>query len=671
MTAIDIPLDDTLFEFLKGKYSKAISKFPDSGSRIELDWDELAQCDGVDKYLQENPSYLIYMLEKAAHEILEELIGAETKKMRRGVKIALVNTPDMIAMREIRGDLTSKFIRVRGTVIRMSDVETIPLRLDMRCEEDHITITKANDDLSIFPPKKCTVGGCGGNLTVIGGVYEDYQILDMQERSEDLPSGMLPKIISVFLRGDLVDTASMGDTIEAGGIVRAELSKWINLSSKIQTFRQRLHANYVTRMTAKEEPIDRMDEIMQMANMSEDGLTGVLVGSFAPHIYGSDVIKESILLTIVSAPSTVLDDGTRIRGEINTFLLGDPGTAKSEMGKAAYSVAPKAFYTSGKGASGVGLTAATIQDKITGAYMLEPGIVVLADGGLAVIDEFDKMEQKDRSTLHECMEQGHVSIARGGINARLNARSSVLAIANPHFGRYDPFKSIIDNVPSIPIPLLTRFDLIFVIRDIPSGEKDKQIAEHIIHTITNGIKSSGDVKIDNRLLSLYLKHAKTLKPTITKDAQDMIRDHYLKLRLNSEDDIISHRQLGGLIRLTLARARLLLKAKADKSDAERAIYIMKQMLENSTTDPDSGQTSITEINTGRSGGSVRKERLFMDIINGMKSDAFGVHAEELMREMIASGKWDRGEAMVYIQRMLRESIIYERATDKYQLVSGG
>ena len=151
----------------------------------------------------------------------------------------------------------------------------------------------------------------------------------------------------------------------------------------------------------------------------------------------------------------------------------------------------------------------------------------------------------------------------------------------------------------------------------------------------------------------------------------MIRDHYLKLRLNSEDDIISHRQLGGLIRLTLARARLLLKAKADKSDAERAIYIMKQMLENSTTDPDSGQTSITEINTGRSGGSVRKERLFMDIINGMKSDAFGVHAEELMREMIASGKWDRGEAMVYIQRMLRESIIYERATDKYQLVSGG
>ena len=126
MTAIDIPLDDTLFEFLKGKYSKAISKFPDSGSRIELDWDELAQCDGVDKYLQENPSYLIYMLEKAAHEILEELIGAETKKMRRGVKIALVNTPDMIAMREIRGDLTSKFIRVRGTVIRMSDVETIP-----------------------------------------------------------------------------------------------------------------------------------------------------------------------------------------------------------------------------------------------------------------------------------------------------------------------------------------------------------------------------------------------------------------------------------------------------------------------------------------------------------------------------------------------------------------
>ena len=673
MTAIDIPLDDALLGFLKGnsKYSKAISQFPDSGARVEIDWAELDRCNGVGDYLREKPAYLLYALEKAAYEMLQENLGAETKKMQRRVKIALVNTPTEISMRKIRGDMVAKFIRVLGTVIRMSDVETIPLKLDFECENEHIYSVIANDDLSIFIPKKCTVKGCGANHTIIGGVYEDYQVLDMQERSEDLPSGMLPKIINVFLRGDLVDTARMGDIVEIGGIVKSELSKRIKLSSEIQTFRQRLHANYVIRMIEKNEQIDRMDEINKLAEMSEEELTGVLVDSFSPHIYGSDVIKESILLTIVSAPSTVLDDGTRIRGEINTFLIGDPGTAKSEMGKAAYRVAPKAFYTSGKGASGVGLTAATIRDEITGAFMLEPGIVVLADGGLAVIDEFDKMEQKDRSALHECMEQGHASIARGGINARLNARTSVLAIANPHFGRYDPFKSIIENVPSIPIPLLTRFDLIFVVRDIPSSEKDKKIAEHIIHTIADGLKPTGTNKVDTKLLSLYLKHAKTLKPVITQEAQETIRDHYLKLRLNSEDDIISHRQLGGLMRLTLARARLLLKKKADKSDAERAIYVMKQMLDNSTTDPDSGQTSITEINTGRSGGSVRKERLFMDIINGMKADAFGVHVEELTREMVASGKWERGEAAQYIQRMLQESIIYERATDKYQLVSGG
>ena len=518
----------------------AISRFPDAGARVKIDWADLARhISSIGDHLRDNPSYLLYTIEQAAYELLTEIIGGKAKKLRRSIKISLMNTPTEVSMREIRGDMTSKFIRVRGTVIRMSDVETIPLRLDFKCEEEHSSYVTANDDLSIFMPKKCTEKGCGANLMIVDGIYEDYQILDMQERSEDLPSGMLPKIINVFMRGDLVDTASMGDIVEVGGIVRADLSKKIKLGSEIQTFRQRLHANYVTRMTEKEEPIDRMEEIMKMADMSEDMLTSILVNSFAPHIYGSDVIKESILLTIVSAPSTMLDDGTRIRGEINTFLIGDPGTAKSEMGKSAYSVAPKAFYTSGKGASGVGLTAATIQDKITGTYMLEPGIVVLADGGLAVIDEFDKMEQKDRSALHECMEQGHASIARGGINARLNARTSVLAIANPHFGRYDPFKSIIDNVPSIPIPLLTRFDLIFVIRDIPERGKDEKIAKHIINTITDGLQPNGVKKVDKKLLSLYLKHAKTLKPVITEDAKEIITQHYLKLRLNSEDDIVS------------------------------------------------------------------------------------------------------------------------------------
>ena len=671
---IEIPLADLLLEFLRGNatYKGAISRFPGSGERVEIDWADLeSQSSCYITHLRENPSYLLYALEKAAYELLQESIGAEINKMLRSIKISLVNTPTEVSMREIRGDMTSKFIRVRGTVIRMSDVETIPLRLDFECENEHHISVTAKEDLSIFEPKKCTEKGCGANLRIINGVYEDYQILDMQERSEDLPSGMLPKIINVFMLGDLVDTARMGDTAEIGGIVKADLSKRIKLGREIQTFRQRLHANYVTRMAEKEETINRMDEIMALADMPEDALTGVLVGSFAPHIYGSDVIKESILLTIVSAPSTVLDDGTRIRGEINTFLIGDPGTAKSEMGKSAYRVAPKAFYTSGKGASGVGLTAATIRDEITGAFMLEPGIVVLADGGLAVIDEFDKMEQKDRSALHECMEQGHASIARGGINARLNARTSVLAIANPHFGRYDPYKSILENVPSIPIPLLTRFDLIFVIRDVPESGKDTKIAEHIINTITDGIPPAGTDKIGTKLLSLYLKHAKTLRPVITPEAKDLIMSHYLKLRRESEDNIVSHRQLGGLIRLTLARARLLLKEKADKSDAERAIYVMRQMLDNSTTDHDSGQDKLTELNTGRTGKAVRKEQMFIDIMKGMKADAFGVRDEELMREMMASGKWERGEARAYIQRMLRESVIFERQTDKYTLVSGG
>ena len=224
------------------------------------------------------------------------------------------------------------------------------------------------------------------------------------------------------------------------------------------------------RSTEREEVSPEEEKIIKSLTQNS-GIYQRLIDSFAPHIEGHSLIKEAILLLIVGSTQRHLQDGSKIRGDINVFLVGDPGTAKSEMLKFCARIAPRGLYTSGRGSTAAGLTAAVVRDK-TGIMMLEAGAVVLGDQGLVCIDEFDKMKPEDRSALHEVMEQQSASIAKGGIVATLNARTSILAAANPMYGKYDPFKNITENV-NLPIPLLTRFDLIFVVRDIPSKERDR------------------------------------------------------------------------------------------------------------------------------------------------------------------------------------------------------
>jgi replicative DNA helicase Mcm len=235
------------------------------------------------------------------------------------------------------------------------------------------------------------------------------------------------------------------------------------------------------RKIGREEISPEEEKMIKSLSRSSD-VYQKLIDSFAPHIQGQSLIKEAILLLIVGSNQRLLGDGSKIRGDINVFLVGDPGTAKSEMLKFCARIAPRGLYTSGRGSTAAGLTAAVVRDK-TGIMMLEAGAVVLGDQGLVSIDEFDKMKPEDRSALHEVMEQQSASIAKGGIVATLNARTSILAAANPMYGKYDPFKNITENV-NLPIPLLTRFDLIFVVRDIPTKERDESIARHIIQRNT-------------------------------------------------------------------------------------------------------------------------------------------------------------------------------------------
>ncbi|MCZ6582551.1 MAG: ATP-binding protein, partial [Thaumarchaeota archaeon] len=308
-----------------------------------------------------------------------------------------------------------------------------------------------------------------------------------------------------------------------------------------------------------------------------------------------------------------------------------------------------------------------VRDK-TGIMMLEAGAVVLGDQGLVCIDEFDKMKPEDRSALHEVMEQQSVSIAKGGIVATLNARTSILAAANPMYGKYDPFKNITENV-NLPIPLLTRFDLIFVIRDIPSKEKDAKIAQHIIN-LHSSTSSDNRSLIDVDILTKYLSYAKRGNPTMTKGAEEKILDYYMKMRnVESEEMItVTPRQLEGLIRLATARARLLLKTEVEAEDAERAIFLIQSMLEGAGVDVNTGKVDLGVLQ-GKPRSEVTKMQLFMDVLKSLEGESKVAVEEKLfIKGLVNSEKFTEDEARTYLRRMLREASIYESKPGHYNRV---
>jgi replicative DNA helicase Mcm len=425
-----------------------------------------------------------------------------------------------------------------------------------------------------------------------------------------------------------------------------------------------------SRRTEREQISPDEEKIVRALSTNSD-IYSRLIASFAPHIRGHEIFKEAILLLIVGSTQRAHSDGTKIRGDINVFFVGDPGTAKSEMLKFCARIAPRGLYTSGRGSTAAGLTAAVVRDT-SGIFMLEAGAVVLGDQGLVCIDEFDKMRPEDRSALHEVMEQQSASIAKGGIVATLNARTSILAAANPIYGKYDPYKNLTENV-NLPIPLLTRFDLIFVVRDIPSPAKDDQIAQHIIDQHgSSGTDITSLIDID--ILTKYLAYAKRVDPVLTKEAKKKIKEFYLKMRSSIEGDdkektiTITPRQLEGLIRLSTARARLLLKTKVDEEDADRSIYLFERMLENSGVDVNTGKVDIGVLQ-GRPRSEVSKLSTFMEVLISLEGEQKSPVLEQtFIEELVKSEKFNEAEAKNYIRKMIREASIYESKPGYYNTV---
>ena len=653
---------------------------PSKSKFINVDYNDLVLHPDIESVFHESPDSILEAFSRAIKEILQERFPKYAKKIEHEIRARISNYPVQRSLRQINAEVIGKITSVSGMVLRASEVKPLAKELVFVCPEGHRTDVILGHGLSLTSPVQCSNPKCNHRELGVepeSSRFIDVQFVRLQELPEDLPPGQLPHYLDVTVKQDLVDNARPGDRVVLTGVVRIEQEKMSGVSkASSPLYRLRLDGNNVEFLGSKKdkssrkiqrEEISQEDEKMIKSLSKSPDLYQQLIDSYAPHITGHEMVKESILLLMAGSTQRELQDGSKIRGDINIFLVGDPGTAKSEMLKFCVRVAPRGLYTSGRGSTAAGLTAAVVRDT-NGIFMLEAGATVLGDQGLVCIDEFDKMKAEDRSALHEVMEQQTASISKGGIVATLNARTSILAAANPMYGKYDPFKNITENV-NLPVPLLTRFDLIHVIRDKPSKEKDTKIAQHIINLHTpKGIDQKS--LIDSETLTKYLSYVKRIDPKLTKEAEQKILDYYMKMRNVEAEDMITvtPRQLEGLIRMATARARLLLKTQVEEDDAERAIYLLQSMFENAGIDVNTGKVDLGVLQ-GRPRSEVSKMQLFMDVMKSLEGEHKSpVEEKQLVEELVKTGKYNDEEAKNFIRKMARDSSIYESKPGHYNIV---
>ncbi|MFB5629371.1 MAG: AAA family ATPase, partial [Nitrosarchaeum sp.] len=451
-TFTESALSDKVKEFLTRfkdkfgsyKYVEQIDEMMPKGAKfILVDYNDLVVEPEIEIIFSTDPDRLLNAFSRAIKEALQTRFPDYAEKIKDEVRVRLVNYPLQRSLRQINAETIGNITSVSGMVVRASEVKPLAKELVFICPDEHQTKVIQLKGMDVKIPIVCDNPSCKHRdfeLKPEASKFIDFQILRLQELPEDLPPGQLPHYIDVTIRQDLVDNARPGDRIILTGIVRVEQESVAGITrGHSGLYRLRIEGNNIeflggrgskTSRKIEREEVSPEDEKMIKTLSQSPNVYQRLIDSFAPHIQGQSLIKEAILLLIVGSTQRLLGDGSKIRGDINVFLVGDPGTAKSEMLKFCARIAPRGLYTSGRGSTAAGLTAAVVRDK-TGIMMLEAGAVVLGDQGLVCIDEFDKMKPEDRSALHEVMEQQSASIAKGGIVATLNARTSILAAANP------------------------------------------------------------------------------------------------------------------------------------------------------------------------------------------------------------------------------------------------
>jgi replicative DNA helicase Mcm len=653
------------YNFLEKNYqSKILENIRKGKNFLVIDFSKLSTFDHeLAEEILEQPEETI----KAA-EIAVEQFELPNPIKRFRVRVTKIPEDQTVAIRHIRAMHIGKLIVAKGIVRQSSDVRPQTVSAKFECPSCGNTISILQTGQKFKEPTRCSCGR-KGKFRLLSKELVDSQRIVVEEAPEFLDGGEQPKRISVFLREDLVEPVMERKTTPGSKILIAGILKEIPINLREGGTSTRfdivIEANYIEPIEETFETIDINEEDeKEIIKLSEDPkIYDKLVKSIAPSVYGHEDIKEALVLQLMGGVKKERNDGTITRGDMHILLVGDPGAAKSTLLIFMSHAAPKARYVAGRGASGAGLTASVVRDEFLRGWALEAGAMVLANGGYCMIDEMDKMSTEDRSALHEALSQQKISISKANIQATLRAETTVLAAANPKLGRFDPYQSIAQQI-DLPPALINRFDLIFPVRDLPSRDVDEKIASHVLN-----IQQSMDIRepdISIPFLKKYVAYAKqTIKPKLTDGAIEEIKNFYVELRNMGTDEEgirpipISARQLEALVRLSEGSAKVRLSKKVTKSDAKRAIRILKYCLMQVGFDYETGRIDIDRISTGIPASQRSRIVQVREIINELES-TFGktIPLEDIISSASEKGI-EEAEVEEIIERLKRSGDIFE------------
>ncbi len=546
--------------------------------------------------------------------LAEEALKAVDVPMepRPKLKIRVKSLPAQAAVevRHLRAEHLGKFVAVRGLIKKISDVRPKVQDALFQCNRCGAFIRESQEEhLTFKEPIECyeDQGGCGRDssfkliITETRGQasrFVDTQKLEVQENPETMRGGDQPQRLSLYAEDDLCGVVRPGERVTVNGVLRAHVKKKDGVKSTILDIF--VETNYVEKEQQEFEEIETTeDEEAEIRRFSRDPEVYIKMrDSIAPTLYGMEVEKLMLLLQLFGGVEKHLPNGQRMRGDIHILLVGDPGVAKSELIRYMAGLAPRGIYTSGKSSSGAGLTAAAVKDEFgEGRWTLEAGAMVLADRGLLCVDEIDKMDKNDQSSMHEGMEQQSISVAKAGITATLQSRCSVLGAANPKNGRFDENEPASTQI-NFPPALMSRFDVIFVLLDKPDAGRDGKLASHLLNVHRGGGMqeqrkhdesrySQEDVDsllqrveppVGKDFLRKFVAYAKrNCHPVVSEEARDRLVNYYVELRRSQAGEAVplTPRQLQALVRITEASARVRLAQEATIEDANRAIDIVE------------------------------------------------------------------------------------------------
>jgi len=634
-------------------YKKEIGKFAKEGNKvIQVSFYDLSSFSHeLAENLLHQPEDTLRLLEVALEET-----GLIT-----GGKVRFSDLPHTqhTKIREIRSRHLGKLILIEGLIRQSSDVRPQVTNAKFECPNCGSTLSVLQIDKNFREPSRCSCGRKGG-FKLLQKDMVDTQRIVVEESADNLSGSEQPRRMNVFLKEDLVDPrmeerTTPGSKVKVIGLLK-EVPVPLKTGAISTRFDLALEANNVIPLeeSLSDLKITEEDERQILELAADPQLYMKLRESIAPSIFGHEEIKEAVVLQLFGGVRRTKSDGTFSRGDLHMLLMGDPGVAKSQILKFTTKIAPKGRYISGKAVTAAGITATVVKDEFLKGWSLEAGTMVLANKGICALDELEDMSEEDRSSLHEAMEQQTITVSKANVHATLNSQTAVLAAANPKFGRFDLYQPISTQL-NLDLALLNRFDLLFVLKDIPEKSKDEAIATHVLH---GRAKSEVKQLIETDLLRKYLAYAKQkIHPDLTEGAIEVIRKFYVDLRNRPtvSDDLvkpipITARQLEALIRLAEANSKARLSNKVTKDDAKKAIRIMKHCLMQIGFDYESKQIDIDRIATGVTASQKNKILLVKEAINRLEGRLGKlIPIEELAKEL--GNKVDESAAEEIIDKL--------------------